>query len=342
MKKFAFLIFPTLFCASLLAQQLTSTTVPASLPTQAPASATGDSTVVEEIVARINNSIITRADLRKSRDAMVSEVRQQNTTGADQEIKDRDKDVLRDLIDQQLLVQKAAELDINADTEVIKRLDEIRKQMHAESMEDVEKAAVAQGVSFEEFKQNLKNSILTQRVISQEVGGHINVTQQEMQQYYDSHKAQMDRPEQVRLSEILIATSKTPPIKTEKGETALPEAPDPEDVAKAQAKAEQVYAMLKKGSKFDDLAKQYSDGPTASLGGDLEYFKRGTLSKQLEDQTFGMKAGDFTEPVRTNQGFVILKVTEHQNAGIPPRRKSKARSRNRFTCRRCSRPCAIT
>jgi peptidyl-prolyl cis-trans isomerase SurA len=154
-------------------------------------------------------------------------------------------------------------------------------------------------------------------VISQEVGGHITVSQQEIQQYYEQHKTDMDRPEQIRLSEILISTQKTPDVKTEKGKTALPETPSPEEVAQAQAKANQVYEMLKKGAKFDDVAKQYSNGPTSAVGGDLEYFKRGTLSKELEQQTFNMKVGEYTEPIRTNQGFVILKVTEHQTSGVP-------------------------
>ena len=65
-------------------------------------------------------------------------------------------------------------------------------------MEDLEKAAQAQGVSFEEFKQNMKDSILTQKVVQQEVGAHISVTQQEIQEFYNQHKAEMERPEQVR------------------------------------------------------------------------------------------------------------------------------------------------
>src|SRR5271166_2848022 len=277
-----------------------------------------DDTVVEEIIARINNSIITRADLKKAREQLLAEMHQNEPNATALEEKDREKDLLRDLIDQQLLLQKGEELGISADTEVVKKLDELRKQMHAESMEELEKAAQAQGVSFEEFKQNLKNNIITQRVISQEVGGHITVLPAEIQQFYDQNKAEMERPEQVRLSEILISTQ-PPVVKTEKGKPALPpEAPTADTVAKAQAKADQVYALLKKGGNFADLAKQYSDGPTAAIGGDLEYFKRGTLSKELEQQVFSMKAGDFTEPIRTNQGFVILKVTEHQAAGVPP------------------------
>jgi peptidyl-prolyl cis-trans isomerase SurA len=282
------------------------------------AQAASDDTVVEEIIARVNNSIITRADVRRAREQLLSELRQSEPATADQQAKDHEKDVLRDLIDQQLLLQKGADLGITADTELVKRLDDLRKQMHADSMEDMEKAAQAQGIQWEDFKQNMKNNIITQRVISQEVGGHIAVSNQEIQQYYDQHKSEMERSEQVRLSEILISTQKTAPVKTEKGQTALPETPSPEMVAQAQTKADQVYALLQKGGKFDDLAKQYSSGPTAALGGDLEYFKRGTLSKDLEQKVFDMQAGQYTEPIRTNQGFVILKLTEHQTAGVPP------------------------
>ena len=282
------------------------------------AQAASDDTVVEEIIARVNNSIITRADVRRAREQLLSELRQSEPATADQQAKDHEKDVLRDLIDQQLLLQKGADLGITADTELVKRLDDLRKQMHADSMEDMEKAAQAQGIQWEDFKQNMKNNIITQRVISQEVGGHIAVSNQEIQQYYEQHKSEMERSEQVRLSEILISTQKNAPVKTEKGQTALPETPSPEMVAQAQAKADQVYALLQKGGKFDDLAKQYSNGPTAALGGDLEYFKRGTLSKDLEQKVFDMKAGQYTEPIRTNQGFVILKLTEHQTAGVPP------------------------
>jgi len=276
-------------------------------------------TVVEEIIARVNNSIITRDDMRKAREQLLAEAHQaSDPVAAEQEAKDHEKDLLRDLIDQQLLLQKAQDLGISADADLVKKLDQLRKQMHADSMEDLEKAAEAQGISFEDFKQNLKNNILTQRVIGQEVGGHINVTNAEIQQYYDEHKSEMARQEQVRLSEILVTTQTGPEVKNDKGEAALPEPPSPEVVAQAKAKADQIYDMLQKGGNFADLAKKYSNGPTSALGGDLEYFKKGTLSKELESQVFDMKAGQYTEPIRTNQGWVILKVTEHQEPGVPP------------------------
>ncbi|HVP56232.1 MAG TPA: peptidylprolyl isomerase [Candidatus Eisenbacteria bacterium] len=285
-------------------------TVPPATVAPAP-NQPSDATVVEEIIARINNSIISLSDLKRSQEQLAAEQTKQDP-GIPADNQPQQKDLLRDLIDSKLLAQKADELGISADTDVIKRLDELRKQMHAESMEDLEKAAQAQGVSFEDFKQNLKETILTQKVIQQEVGAHISVTQQEIQEFYNQHKAEMQRPEQVRLSEILISTQAAP---TKPGQ---PELSSDEIVAQAKAKADAIYDQLQKGAKFDELAKKDSNGPTSAVGGDLEYFKRGTLSKQLEEQVFALKPGQFTEPIRTNQGWVILEVTEHQSEGVPP------------------------
>src|SRR6476646_1667341 len=175
----------------------------AALPPLLPAD-----TVVEEIIARINNQIVTRAEYTRSKETLKQEAQQQDPANATEIVEERDKDVLRDLIDQQLLLEKGKDLGITADTEVIKRLDEMRKDMHMDSMEDLEKAAVSQGISYEDFKQNLKNQILTQQVISREVGSRVNVSREEMQQFYDEHKAQMEQPEQIRLSELLITEQK--------------------------------------------------------------------------------------------------------------------------------------
>ncbi len=66
------------------------------------------------------------------------------------------------------------------------------------------------------------------------------------------------------------------------------------------------------------MAKKSSDGPTASQGGSLGNFKRGELAKDLEDKTFSLKPGETTDVIRTRQGFIILKVTGHRPAGVPP------------------------
>ncbi len=302
-----------------------NTTAPNALPPPA-----SDDTVVEEIVARVNNSIVTREDLHRSREQMMQELKQQSG-GNDAEVNtvaaQREKNLLRDLIDQQLLVQKGADLGYNVDTDVVKRLDELRKEMGADSMEALEDMAKKQGVSFEDFRQNMKNNIMTQKVVSTEVGGRMQFTREEIQKYYDDHKADFDLPERVRLAEILVSAVPPQPQQKadDKNKPLPPPDPTPEQLAAAQAKADEAAAKLKAGAKFQEVAKQYSSGPTANEGGDLGYFKRGVLDKQLEDLTFGLKEGQTTNVIRTKQGFVILKVLEHSQAGLQPLNKVENR-----------------
>lgn len=281
--------------------------------------------VVEEIIARVDNAIITRSDFLRSKDQLKDEIRQQDPGNFDKDYAEKEKDVLRDLIDRQLLLEKGKDLGITADTELIKRLDEMRKQMNLDSMEDLEKAAQSQGVSFEDFKQNLREQIITQQVIGREVGSHITISKEEEQQFYQAHKADMQQPEQIRLSEILISTQKpvTAPPAPKPGDpappapTAAPAPSEAETVAAAEAKAKELREQIAKGASFEDVAKKSSDGPSAAQGGDLGTFERGKLAKEIEDVTFAMKAGDVTQPIQTKQGWVILKVTEHQQAGVP-------------------------
>jgi peptidyl-prolyl cis-trans isomerase SurA len=282
-------------------------------PASAPAAPLGapaspEDKVIEEIVARVNNAIITRADLRRNLEQISFDTKEQNLTQS--QIEERRANALRDLIDQQLLIQRAAELGITADADLVKRLDDIRKQMKVETLEELQKAAEKQGVHWEEFKQNTKNNILTQKVIGSEVGARIQVTHEEAQKYYDEHKTDFTQPERVRLSEILIAND----ARANKG---VPLEGTPEQVAAAEAKAKEIYTQLKSGTSFDELARKESNGPTADQGGDLGYFKRNDLAKTLEDETFKLKAGEFTPVIHTRQGFIILQVSDHIEAGTP-------------------------
>jgi peptidyl-prolyl cis-trans isomerase SurA len=270
-----------------------------SLPTPTPITPNG--TVVEDVIARVNDQIINRSDVERAQQEILHEDQQSNATPA--EAAERQKNLLRDMIDKQLLLSKAKELGLNADAEVIRRLDEIRKQNHLDSMDALEKAAASQGVSFEDFKANIRDSILTQQVVRDQVGSRLQMTPGQEKTFYEAHKQDFSQPEQVRLSEILIPTAA---------------GADDAALAAAKAKAEDVEAKLKAGAKFDELAKTDSSGSTAAQGGDLGEYKRGALSKVLEDQTFDLKAGQVTAPIRTRQGYVILKVTEHQDAGTPP------------------------
>jgi len=279
--------------------------------------------IVEEIIARVNDSIITRSDLQHEKEQLLQNDQE---AGADQtRVAEDEKNLLRDLIDQRLLLDKANELGVDVNNEVIRQLDDTRKRMGLETMEDLEKAAEKQGISFADYKQNIKEKLLTQAIIEHEVGPKISITPDDKKQFYDTHQKELTREEQVRLSEILIAPNPeaakpaqpTNPDNKQQAQEAPPE-PTPEQVAAAEKKAQEVEGEIKKGTKFDELAKKVSNGPTADQGGDLGYFKRGVLAKELEDKTFSMKVGEVSEPILTKQGYVILKVVEHVPGGLPP------------------------
>jgi peptidyl-prolyl cis-trans isomerase SurA len=270
-------------------------------PLPAPAAITSNGSVVEDVIARVNDQIITRSEYEASEDQLLHEAQQQNISQA--ELDDRLKDLLRDMIDEQLLLSKGKELGITGDAETMRQLDDIRKRNNLASMEELEKAAATQGVSFEDYKRGIRDQIIRQQVVRDEVGRRLNMTHLEETAYYDKHAQEFAVPEQVHLSEILIPTA---------------ENPTDAQIAEAQAKADALAAKLKAGANFAELAKSSSGGPTAAAGGDLGDFKRGTLGDVLEKATFPLAVGANTAPIRTRQGFVILHVDSHQAAGVPP------------------------
>jgi peptidyl-prolyl cis-trans isomerase SurA len=292
-----FLRFPAVLLCGALA-----TAAGAMAQTQAsqPQSLYGGTTV-EDIVARVNDQIITQSDYDHAMQEMDAEGRQQGKTM--QQISAAHRDLLRSLIDQQLWLSKGKELGITGDTELVKRLDEIRKQYNLATIEDLEAAAKEQGVSYEDFKQNIRNQIITQEVMRQQVGAKIQFTPGEAEQYYEQHKQEYAQQESERLSEILVSTGDNP---------------DQAKIDAAKAKADDIVSRLKAGSDFAQLARNFSDGPTAAQGGDLGQFRRGALAKVLEDATFALKQDQWTDPIRTRQGYVILKVTQHVGGGPAP------------------------
>jgi len=269
-------------------------------------------TTVEDIIVRVNDQIVTQSDYER---AMQEEDQEARSHGATmQQIADQHKDLLRNLIDQQIWLSKGKELGINGDTELVKRLDDIRKQYNMASIDDLEQAAKEQGVSFEDFKANIRNGIITQEVIRDEVGQRIQVTPGESIAYYEQHKQDYVQPESVRLSEILVSTG-TPSAPD--AITGAPAAEDPAKIAAAQAKADDIEARLHAGGDFAQLARSFSDGPTASEGGELGQYKRGGLASVIETATFALQSGQYTAPIRTRQGFAIFKVEQHITGGVP-------------------------
>jgi peptidyl-prolyl cis-trans isomerase SurA len=270
----------------------------------APAISPTEGKVVEEIVARVNNEVITRSEFERSKVSAEEDAKNdcQNRCSPEQlrtRIDDLQKNALRDLIDQSLLVQRAKDMGISVEPEVIKQLDQIRIENKLPSMEALEEAVSKQGLNWEDFKNNIRSGLLTKKVIGSEVGSHISVPKEEIQKYYDEHKAEFVRPEQVALRSIEVNTA----------------GKDATEVADLKKKADTARKRIQDGEDFGEIAKRYSDGATAKQGGYLGIYKRGELSKELEDTVFKMKRNDLTEVMETKQGFLIMQVLEHYDEG---------------------------
>ena len=277
------------------------------------------SVIVEEIVARVNNDVITREDLDHARTSLTSEIQDecQNCT-PDQvhsQVAAKEKNLLRDLIDQSLLVQRGKDDNINVDADVVKRLDAIRQQYKFPDMDTLEKEVTKSGQDFEDFKNQIKNQLLTQEVIRKEVGSRIIISHEDVVKYYESHKQEFVRPETVVLREIFVSTENKPAS----------------DIPTLRKKAENLRdRVMKNGDDFGELAKRFSDSPTAQQSGELGSFERSKLDPNISEKVFALNRGQMTDIIETKTGFEILQVRERYQSGEQPLEKVEPEISNRL------------
>jgi peptidyl-prolyl cis-trans isomerase SurA len=283
------------------------------------AAAQTKSTVVEEIVARVNNEIITREDLEKARTSLEGEARDACGNCAPEQVRaqvaSKEKDLLRDLIDQSLLTQRAKDNGISVDAEVIKRLDAIRQQYKLPTMEALEAEVTKSGQDFEDFKGQLRDQLLTQELIRKEVGSKIIVSHEDIIKYYNEHKSEFVRPETVVLRELFVSTE------------GKPEADIPALRKKADGLRERV---LNNGDDFGAMAKRYSDSPTAQQEGELGVFQRSQLDAKIAEKVFALNRSQMTDVMETKTGFEILQVRERYEAGEQPLEKVEPEISNKL------------
>lgn len=261
-----------------------------------------DITMVEQIVAKVNADIVTRTDLDRARRELEANLKQRgaNPQQVAEALAKGDADVLRDRIDNLLLIQRGKDLNLNVDSEVTKYLGDLQRD---NKIADPEKFQAwireAVGMTFEDFKQEVRNGILTQRVIGQEVYSKVNVPRADVEAYYEKNKAQYVRKERVFLREILVA----------------PATKDAAGLAAAEKKAKDIVVRARKGERFTDLVRDNSDAVTAKQGGALEPFEKGLLNPALEAMIWDKPKGTVTEPYQVEAGWLILRVDEHQKEG---------------------------
>ncbi len=259
-----------------------------------------DVSVIEEIIAKVNGDVVTRGDYDKGRKQLEDALRQQGLTGARLQtaVKDGEGNILRERIDQLLLLSKAKELNINVDSEVNKQLADIQSKAKIPDPEKFQEFVREQtGQSYEDYKADMKNQALTNRVIRQEITGKIQFKRDEQMKYYEDHKDEFQRDERVFLREILVSY-------------------EGKDPAPAEKKAKDLVARGRKGEKFDDLAQTNSDSASAQQGGDIGSYEKGKLRGDIEKAVWDQPKGYVTDPINLGNGFLILKVDDHQKAGL--------------------------
>lgn len=259
-----------------------------------------DVNLVEEIVAKVNGDIITRSEVERTRHTIEADLRAQGLTGTrlSEALEQRTKDALRDKIDQLLLVQKGKELSINVDADVSKYLARIQSESKIADPEKFQQYIREQlGMPFEDYRAELKNGMLTERVVREEVARRIQVKREELRKYYDEHKTEFVRQERVFLAGILLSAEGKDPAAVEK-------------------KAKDVAARAAKGEKFADLARDNSDAAeSARQGGDMGSFEKGKLNPDIENAIWDQPRGFVSQPIKIGNGFLIVKVLDHQKAG---------------------------
>jgi beta-lactamase regulating signal transducer with metallopeptidase domain/parvulin-like peptidyl-prolyl isomerase len=265
-----------------------------------------------DIVARVNNDVITLSDYQKAeqqlRDELAHDCEGCPPDKIDAQFKEQQKDLLRGMIDQSLFVQRAKDMGISVEADLAKRLDEVRKQNFLATLEDLQKGVEASGLSWEAYKTTIRNGLLQKEVVQREVGSHVDISNDDVKQYYEAHPQEFTLPERVTLSEISLSTE---------GKT-------PEELAAVRAKVEGLRTSILNGDDFNRVAQLYSQGSTAKDGGNLGTYKKGELSPQIEAIVFQMRKDQISDVIQTRTGFKVLKVEDHLQAGLQPLDKVQA------------------
>lgn len=259
-----------------------------------------DPALIEQIVAKVNGDIITRIELERELKQMEAGLKARGATPEQiqKEIEARQPDALRDKIDSLLLVQRGKDLNINVDQEVSKYLGQIQSQYKIADPEKFQAWIREQtGMSYEDYRAETRNGLLTQRVIGQEVSSKITIPRAEVEQYYNEHKDEFVRKERIFLREIFV-----------KNEGRTPEA--------AEKRANELLARARKGERFPELSRDNSDSVTAQEGGAMPPFERGALNPAIETAVWDKPRNHITDVIKLDNGFMILKVDAQHREGL--------------------------
>lgn len=262
-----------------------------------------ESVVVElkDPVATVDGEPITRAELEA---ALNEAVAASGMSGADigpEQKMEGYRQILEDLIMDKLISKASADVEVSQE-EVASELAKLRGQFPTEEEFSAQLEAVGQ--TPESLAETLSKILRQRQWVEAKLGTEAEVSETEVQTFYDENRSEFERPAEVKASHILF----------------LVKPDDSEEVVTAQLeKAKAALGRAKKGEDFKELAQQLSEEPGAQQsGGDLGYFSQDRMVPEFSEAAFAMESGDVSAPIRTQFGWHIIKVEDKREEGLSP------------------------
>jgi peptidyl-prolyl cis-trans isomerase SurA len=254
--------------------------------------ASAQAETINKFVAIVNDEVITQQDVDQLLSVLYAQYSQEYK-GDEllQKMEEVKKDILNQIIEDKLVLSRAKELGIKiTESEIEERLDYIKNGFPSE--DEFYKALETQGVTIANLKDRYTDQIMMKKLVDYEVKSRVSVLPSEVSDYYEKHKNQLREGDKYRVKNILI------------------KAKDEVSFELAKVEIDNVYAKLKEGTSFDELAMQYSKGPNAEKGGDMGDIEKGQMLEVLDNVIFKLKPGEFSEPVKSEIGYHIFKVED--------------------------------
>ena len=257
----------------------------------------GEPVVVDEVIAQVNDGVVTLSQLKREMKERVDTLKQNGMTEqqATSEAEKHKAELIATLINEQLLLQKGKELDLTerVEAEVNKRMLEVAKDNGVTSMEKLCEAMLQAGMVCEDVRRTLRIEIMKQAVLESEVDSKLffNLSMDELQKYFAANSAKFLKPETVEVSEIFLSLAG-------------------KQEAEVKARAAQLVEQVRTGADFCTLAAAYTDRP-ANAGQKpckVGLFQVPDLRPDIAGAIKSVKAGGVSEPLKTDEGYQILRV----------------------------------
>ena len=256
--------------------------------------------VIEEIVAIVNDEIITLSEIRTEYEKNRQVFRAQYQG---EELNSRLELLRKGLLDQMvtaiLLLQEAAKLGIDVEEQMKMFIDNIKEKNNINSDEEFFRILRQQGTDYEEWQGVLKENMLKEAVIVSEVQRNIVIDEAEIVSYHKLHPEEFTDPPEFTLKAISLSS-------------------DSGNEEEIEAKKREISAKIESGEDFGAIASEHADGPEKEKNGDLGSFKKGELGKELEEPVENLKQGEVTPWIQFRNGWYLLKLVEKKEARVQP------------------------